>query len=270
MPRRHQIPLVDDQHDGAPGLVRVAGDVRVLGGEALGRVDDEQRDLAALQAAQRHDDRQLLERPRSPSPCAGCPRCRPGRTGARRTRSAVSTASRVVPGAAWTSTRSAPTIALTSDDLPTLGRPMTARCTVSCGVAGARLDAARGRARSPASRPLRGRARPRRAAARRSRADRDRPARCSMPAGVDLVGDQRRPAVRCAAGLAAISASSAVTPARASTHEEHEVGFIERGQHLPAHALDQRLARGGIEAAGVDDRRLPALEARPGRRAGRG
>src|SRR5207253_3056525 len=44
-------------------------------------------------------------------------------------------------------------------------------------------------------------------------------------------------------------------------HEEHEVRFLDRGEDLAAHALDQGLLRGGIEAAGVYHRRLPALEA---------
>ncbi len=38
----------------------------------------------------------------------------------------VSTASRVVPGASWTSTRSSPSTALTREDLPTFGLPMIA------------------------------------------------------------------------------------------------------------------------------------------------
>ena len=119
--------------------------------------------------------------------------------------------------------------------------------------------AARGRGRPPASRPRRGRARPRRARARRSRAGRDRPARCPCPPVSILLATTTtvRPLRR---STPAISASSAVTPARASTHEEHEVGLVQRGQHLPPHALDQRLDRRGIEAAGVDHRGLPALE----------
>src|SRR5439155_673381 len=50
--------------------------------------------------------------------------------------SVVSTASRVVPGASCTSTRSAPTIAFTSDDLPTFGRPTTATSTGAPGRGG--------------------------------------------------------------------------------------------------------------------------------------
>jgi len=43
--------------------------------------------------------------------------------------------------------------------------------------------------------------------------------------------------------------------------EQDEVRLLDRGEHLPAHALDQGLLGRGIEAAGVDHGRLPALEA---------
>ena len=46
----------------------------------------------------------------------------------------VSIASRVVPGTGLTITRSTPSRALTSEDFPTLGRPMTARERTSSGT----------------------------------------------------------------------------------------------------------------------------------------
>jgi hypothetical protein len=43
-------------------------------------------------------------------------------------------------------------------------------------------------------------------------------------------------------------------------HEEHQVRLVDGGEHLAAHGVDQRLVRGGIEAARVHHRRLPLLE----------
>ena len=58
--------------------------------------------------------------------CGGAPPCPRGRTSCRLARSTVSIASRVVPGTSDTITRSRPTSAFRSDDLPTFGRPRMA------------------------------------------------------------------------------------------------------------------------------------------------
>ena len=126
-----------------PGLVGVAGDVRVLRGHALRtRRGRARATWQRSRLLQRHHHRQLLERLGSPSPCAGCPRCRSGRRDARA--NVERRVDRVARGARARRGRAparCPSIALTSDDLPTLGRPMTATrvpCRAACSAAGAR------------------------------------------------------------------------------------------------------------------------------------
>ena len=152
-----------------------------------------------------------------------------------------------------------PTIALTSDDLPTFGRPMIAMCTGAC--AGAPAWAARAHARAPARAAPRRRARARRrpAPARRTRGERARRARpparrVSTLLATRITGDRR------AAGARDLEVERRRALARVDD-EQDEVGLLDRRVDLPAHGLDQRLRRERIEAARVDDRGLPALEA---------
>ena len=55
-----EVPLVDDDDDGAAGLVGVAADVGVEGGDAFGGVEDEEGDVGGLEVLAGHDDGQLL------------------------------------------------------------------------------------------------------------------------------------------------------------------------------------------------------------------
>ena len=74
-----------------------------------------------------------------------------------------------------------------------------------------------------------------------------------------LVGHEEHERMR----LAEQGGNLQVEPRHTLAHvhdEEHDVGFLEGGQHLTAHALDQWLGRRRIEAAGVDDGGVPALE----------
>ncbi len=70
----------------------------------------------------------------------------------------MSIASRVVPARSETITRSSPTKRLTSDDLPTLGRPITARRTASSALdelpSGSGPAATIRSSRSPGAEPL--------------------------------------------------------------------------------------------------------------------
>jgi hypothetical protein len=90
---------------------------------------------------------------------------------------------------------------LTSDDLPTFGRPMTARCTTPGWH---RRRRRHGRALAQRLQQLgdaRGRARPRPAPARRTRAV-EIGERALLPAGVDLIGGEDHRDGRCAAARA--------------------------------------------------------------------
>ena len=61
-PARDQIPLVHREDEGAPRLVGVSRDVRILRRHAFGGVEDEDGHVRALEALQRHHHGQLLER----------------------------------------------------------------------------------------------------------------------------------------------------------------------------------------------------------------
>src|ERR1039458_6145884 len=55
-----EVPLVDDDDDGAAGLVGVTADVGVEGVDAFGGVEDEERDIGGLEVLAGHDDGELL------------------------------------------------------------------------------------------------------------------------------------------------------------------------------------------------------------------
>jgi len=55
-----EVPLVDDDDDGAARLVGVAADVGVEGGDSVGGVEDEEADVGGLEMLARHDDGELL------------------------------------------------------------------------------------------------------------------------------------------------------------------------------------------------------------------
>ena len=57
---RDRVPLIDDDDDGASGLVRVTGDRRVERGDAFGGIDDDQCHIGGFEMLARHDHRELL------------------------------------------------------------------------------------------------------------------------------------------------------------------------------------------------------------------
>ena len=144
-----EVPLVDDQHHRASRLVGVARDVRVLGGQALGGVEHEQRHLAALQALERHDHRELLERLGHAALAADARGVDRGRTDRSRNSSGVSTASRVVPGASCTSTRSCAEHGVDQRRLADVGPPDDG--DARCRAAPARVTGAGARSRTASS-----------------------------------------------------------------------------------------------------------------------
>src|SRR5690606_36250356 len=156
-----EIPFVHRDDERTAGLEHVAGDRRILVGDVLGRIEQQDADVGVLDRLQRLHRREFLDRlvdaaasaqaggvdPRVRAPAehfwvACSPRLR-------RRRPAVSpsvcarppcskstaTASRVVPGWSKATSRSSPMSALISVDLPTLGRPTTATRTRAAGSA---------------------------------------------------------------------------------------------------------------------------------------
>ena len=174
-----RVPLVDRDHDRAAALEDVAGDVRVLVGDALGRVEQQQHDVGIGDRLQRLDDRELLDRLEHLALAAQARRCRSARSCWPSRSNGTRIASRVVPGWSNATRRSSPSQVLISVDLPTFGRPATAR-RIGAPLVGLGLVVLV-RARSRRAPPRAGcgcpaRAPPRPGAARRGRARRTRPA----------------------------------------------------------------------------------------------
>ena len=97
---------------------------QVLAGDAVVRVADDERDVGALGRPLRAQRRVVLDRVLDLRLAAHARRCRRGSTRRPSTSSGRSIASRVVPATSETITRSEPRKRLTSDDLPTFGRPI--------------------------------------------------------------------------------------------------------------------------------------------------
>ena len=67
-PLAHEVPLVDDDDDALGGVVDVAGDMRILRGDALHAVDHQHGDIGAIDGAMRAQDAVLLDaRPDAPT-----------------------------------------------------------------------------------------------------------------------------------------------------------------------------------------------------------
>ena len=128
----------------------------------------------------------------------------------------VSIASRVVPATSETITRSRPRKALTSEDLPTFGRPITARRTMSSSASASPRPRAAARRGGRAGRRCRGPGRRRPPAARRGRGRGSRaraPGRCGESILLAATTTGRSPRRR----MSAISSSPGRMPALAST-----------------------------------------------------
>ena len=92
-----EVPLVERDQRRAAGLHRQLGDPQVLGGDPLGGVADDDRDVGALGRALGAELGVVVDRPGDLASAGGARRCRPGRTSRPSTSSSVSIASRVVP-----------------------------------------------------------------------------------------------------------------------------------------------------------------------------
>ena len=112
---------------------------------------DQQRDLGALQGAQRAHDAGALDMLRRRARGGARRPCRRGGSSRSPRFSGVSSASRVVPGMALTMARSKPTRRFSSDDLPTFGRPMIAIDDRRLGIVGSESRARRRAAPAPRS-----------------------------------------------------------------------------------------------------------------------
>ena len=134
----HQVPLVGGDDDAAPGLLRLAGDRRVLVGRPLDRIDDEHGDVGLRDRAARDEDADSTPpaRPRATRPARRIPAVSRIRNVRFCHLRIASTVSRVVPGMALTIDRSSFSNRFSSDDFPTFGRP-TIATLVSASRAGA-------------------------------------------------------------------------------------------------------------------------------------
>src|SRR5271167_128545 len=55
-----QVPLVDDDDDGAPALVGVSGDGGIAAGDAFSGVDEDERYVGCFKMLARHHDRKFF------------------------------------------------------------------------------------------------------------------------------------------------------------------------------------------------------------------
>ena len=216
-------------------------------------VDQHERDVGALGRLERAQLRVVLDPLPLLALAAQARRCRPAGTCGPSRSSTVSIESRVVPGTSETIVRSAPISALKSDDLPTFGRPRIATRIASSPTRRPRLAAVL-EPRDDLVEQVAG------AVAVHAR-ERDRVAEPEpvelererlLRAGRRSCSRARAPACATLRRISASSSSPGVTPARASTTKQHEVGLGDRrARLLDDRARDRVLAR-DVDAAGVD------------------
>ena len=156
---RGDVPLVEDQRGRAARLHRQLGDPQVLRGDAVVGVADDQRDVGALHRPLRAQGGVVLDRLRRPWLWRRMPAVSTTITRRPSTSIGRSIASRVVPATSLTITRSDFRNLLTSEDLPTFGRPISARRIVSSSSGSkspSGSSAITRSSRSPVPEPLRG------------------------------------------------------------------------------------------------------------------
>ena len=153
-----QVPLVVGDDQGPAGLDHHRDDAGVLLGQRLAGVDQHDGDLGPVQGRLGAQGRVVVGAAGLLGAAADARGVdEPPRRG-RRASTISSTGSRVVPATESTTTRSSPTTWLSSDDLPTLGRPSSATrrgpCSSSKRSSGVSGSAARtASSRSPLPRP---------------------------------------------------------------------------------------------------------------------
>ena len=194
-------------------------------------------------------------------PCRRAPPGRPSNS------MRVSIASRVVPATGVTITRSSPSSLLTSDDLPTFGRPISASRVASS--ASSRRPRAGARRSGRAGRRCRGPAWPRRPSGRPGRARRTRP-----PAPPGAASSTLLAATITGTGPPRSSRASSASPGaqpRASVDHEHgEIGLLERDSAWRRISLRHLVLAGEVDPAGVDQREAERRSTRPRPPCGRG
>ena len=170
----------------------------------------------------------------------------------------MSIASRVVPAMSETITRSSPSSAFTSDDLPTFGRPITARRRrrrpprPRRDVGQVLGDAS---SRSPAAEPLRGRHRDRVAQAERVELGRRR--RCRATSSTLLAATSTG-----TVGAAQLGGQLGVAGAQAGARVDHQHDDRGLGHRLARLRLDragQVVLLLHVDAARVDQQEAPAV-----------
>jgi hypothetical protein len=83
--------------------------------------------------------------------------------------------------------------------------------------------------------------------------------RALQAATIHLVGDEHHLPL-AATQRAGDLAVERGRPGAGIDDEQHEIGFLDRDEHLPSDPFDQGLVRRGVEATGVDDGGLPPFE----------
>ena len=240
-----------------PALHRELGDPQVLRGHAVLGVADDERDVGALGRPLGAQRRVVLDRLRDLGGAADAGRVdehHPAAVDLDR----VSIASRVVPATRQTITRSQPRNALTSDDLPTFGRPITARRTTSSSSSGSSSPGRELDDRGRAGRPCRGPGRRTPAAARRGRGRGTR-ARAAGRSASRSCWPRRPPAARPRRRMSAISSSPGRRPARASTTSSATSASASAARAWSWIETASGSSSLEVDAAGVDQREAPPV-----------
>ena len=254
--RRHQIPLVDGQHDGAARIVGVARDVRVLRRHAFGGVHHEDRDVASLEALERHDHGELLEDfgdpPLAPDAGGVDEEVRAITEGQRRVHRVARRARSLVD--------EHPLLAEHRVDEGGLADIRSADDRHACAL-GPALDHRIGHLTAGGFEQL---GDPATVLGRNGLDGREAETveireRGLLAGGVDLVHREQHGVLAATEDAGDLLVERG--QARAAVHDEDdEVGFRDGRQHLVAHGRDQIGLGAGVEAARVHYRRLPALE----------
>ncbi len=243
------VPLVEDQQRRAAGPHRQLRDPQVLRGDPVGGVADDDRDVGPLDRPLGAQLGVVVDRAgdlRAAAQSGGVDQDhrRPS------TSSSVSIASRVVPARSETITRSLPRKALTSEDLPTLGRPITAMRTGSSpraagGQLAERLD-------DPVEQvagaePVRGRDRDRLAEAELVELGGD----VLVARAVDFVDDDEDRDVAAAQRLRQLGVAGP-DPGAAVDDEQDRLGLGDPDPGLALHVRGQLALVGEVDPAGVE------------------
>ena len=250
-----QVPLVEHERGRAAGLHRQLGDPQVLRGDAVVRVADDERDVGALGRPLGAQRRVVLDRLLDLRLAPDAGGVDEPDAGGRRPRVACRSRRASCPPRSETITRSRPRKALTSEDLPTFGRPITASRTRSSSrprrppSSGGSSSTSRS-SRSPVPRPWAaetgiGSPSPSAVEVVRERRGRAASRSCSR---------RRRPARRRGAGCRRSPRRPGRTPGARVDDEQRDLGVGERRARLVLDRDGERVLVVEVDAAGVDQR----------------